>query len=202
MHGKTFPFFVRQARMDDVPALEALVADSMRGLGAPHYSPEQIESALQHLIGIDTQLIEDGTYYVVETDDGEIAGAGGWSCRSKLYGAGHAEKQPSTLSDAPIRVAVIRAFFVHPNWARRGVGTRLLRTCEMVTRRAGYHRLELAATLAGLPLYLKCGFVPAEELAIDMPDHNVFPGMKMFKNLSMPYPPARQRANHQGAARR
>lgn len=191
MYSKPFPFLVRQARLDDVPTLNNLITASMWKLGVQHYTRKQIESALLHVVGVDTQVIQDGTYYVVETHDGTIAGCGGWSCRGNLAGADHSSIQLSIASGQLAHAASIRAFFVHPDWARMGVATRLLRTCEMIAYRAGFYRLELLATLVGFPVYLKSGFLPVENVLLPLPDDEIFPAVKMVKDLSRTYPMGR-----------
>lgn len=175
----------RTARMADVPALEALIEASVRGLGAEDYSPEQLESALAHgMFGVDTQLLRDETYYVVELD-GEIAGAGGWSRRRALYGgsAGRHETEAGFL-DPATEAARVRAFFVHPARARRGIGRALLRRCEAAARAAGFDRLELMATLPGERLYRAAGYQEVERVDVELPDGARCPCVRMLKEIT------------------
>jgi GNAT superfamily N-acetyltransferase len=120
---------IRLAVIDDVPALTALIAASVRVLQAPDYSESQREAALASVYGVDTQLIADQTYFVAEVD-GTIVACGGWSKRKTLFGADHCAGREDSLLDPAIDAAKIRAFFVHPNWSRRGIGTRVLEACE------------------------------------------------------------------------
>ena len=145
---------VRQAVLADVPALEELIRASVRGLQAADYTREQREQALELVFGVDTQLIEDGTYFVAETMvDGNqaIAGCGGWSKRKTLYGSDHCAGREDALLNPDQDAAKIRAFFVHPDWARRGVGSRILEVCEAAAAAAGFRHLEMGATLTGVP---------------------------------------------------
>src|SRR5208282_3096516 len=143
---------VRQAVSSDIPALQRLIRASVLGLQTADYTPEQLEQALERVFGVDTQLIADGTYFVAEAhvDDGSvIAGCGGWSKRKTLYGSDHCAGREDALLDPHHDAAKIRAFFVHPAWARRGVGSRILEVCEAAAVAAGFRRLEMGATLSG-----------------------------------------------------
>ncbi len=174
---------VRPARPDDIPALAELIPLSVRALSAGYYPPAQIESALAHVFGVDSQLIADGTYFVAEAE-GRLVGCGGWSRRQTLYGGDHTKHEESeALLDPATDAARIRAFFVHPDWARRGIGRRLLHACEEAARRAGFTRLELGATLPGEPLYAALGFVVTERLEAPLPDGLTFSVARMAKDL-------------------
>lgn len=173
---------VRQAVAADLPALTALMEASVRHLGTQHYHPHQVESALEYIFGIDQQLITDGTYYVAEID-GEMAGCGGWSRNGKLYGGSQVQWPQVAQANASERTAKIRAMFVHPNFARRGVGTRLMQICELGARRAGFLRLELIATLTGELFYRKCGFVATDSFDLVMPDGLSLQAVRMAKQL-------------------
>jgi GNAT superfamily N-acetyltransferase len=156
---------VRQAMLADVPALQEVIRASVRGLQTADYTPEQRERALEVVFGVDTQLIEDGTYFVVECEVShgpEIAGCGGWSKRKTLYGSDHCAGREDALLDPQQDAAKIRAFFVHPGWARRGVGSLLLETCEAAAAAAGFRRFEMGSTLTGVPLYRARGYVETE----------------------------------------
>jgi GNAT superfamily N-acetyltransferase len=147
----------RKATHDDRAALQALIARSARELGAGDYRPEQIEGALQGAFGVDSQLIEDGTYFVVE-EAGQLVGCGGWSYRRTLFGGdAHAARDAQPL-DPAVDAAKIRAFFVDPSHARRGIGRALLERCELEARTSGFRRFELMGTLPGVRLYRALGY--------------------------------------------
>jgi N-acetylglutamate synthase-like GNAT family acetyltransferase len=174
---------IRLARSSDIPTLEALIPQSVRGLSGNYYSPEQIEAGLVHVFGLDTQLIEDGTYYVAEID-GQAAGCGGWSRRKGLYGGNHNKGAGADEWLDPARKpARIRAFFVHPQWARRGVGAALMQAAEQAAREAGFQELALLATLPGQPLYAAAGFVADETVELTLPGEVKLRGVQMHKRL-------------------
>lgn len=172
---------LRRAEAGDIPALDALIALSARALQAATYAPAQIEAALGTVFAVDTQLIADGTYYVLERDE-LIIGCGGWSRRKTLFG-GHAavSARNDALLDPARDAARIRAFFVHPARARQGIGRQLLAHCERAAIDAGFHRLELVATLAGEPLYLASGFRAVERYELTLPDASSLPVVRMVK---------------------
>lgn len=171
---------LRRATPADVPALHALIDGSVRVLSAGHYSPQQVESSLRYLFGPDTQLIADGTYYVVEAG-GALAAAGGWSRRRTLYGGDQAKGAEDALLDPSVDAARIRAFFVHPAWARRGLARRLFAECLTSARAAGFRRLELVATLPGEPLYAALGFAAGDRFAVPLPDGVELPVVRMTR---------------------
>ena len=157
-------FRLRPATLADIPVLEALVAQSARTLAVADYSKEQIEAALDGAWGVDTQLIRDGTYFVAEAG-GEIAGCGGWSFRQTLFGGDAlADREPARI-DPKRDPARIRAFFVHPNWARLGIGSALLDRCEREARHHGFKAAALVATLPGQRLYATFGYVAAPAIS-------------------------------------
>jgi GNAT superfamily N-acetyltransferase len=160
---------VRVATPRDIPAITTLIEASVRALGAGYYDPAQIESSLRHLFGVDSQLIADATYYVVERG-GELAAAGGWSRRRTLYGGDQFKAEADPLLDPAQEAARIRAFFVHPRHARQGLGRMLFRRCAAEAWSAGFRRLELVATLPGEPLYHALGFTALEPVAARLPD--------------------------------
>lgn len=160
-------YVLRKATLDDRPALEALVARSARELSANDYQPEQVEGALRGAFGVDTQLIADGTYFVVEAD-GKIAGCGGWSYRRTLFGGDLRAERESAELDPRADAAKIRAFFVDPGHARKGIGTRLLERCETEARLRGFSRLELMSTLPGVRLYAARGYVPTGQVRYEV----------------------------------
>jgi GNAT superfamily N-acetyltransferase len=164
----TLVFTLRNAVLEDRPVLERLIAESARGLGRSDYTEAQIEAALGTAFGLDTELIRDGTYFVAQVA-GAIAGCGGWSFRKTLFGAdGHAGRQ-SEMLDPARDAARIRAFFVHPGWARMGIGRALLRRCEADAIAHGFHAAELMATLPGERLYRALGYVAGEAVQYELP---------------------------------
>jgi predicted N-acetyltransferase YhbS len=174
---------IRPATMDDVPALQQLIRESVQSLSAEHYSAEQIASALSHVFGVDSQLIRDETYFVAEVDN-EIVGSGGWSKRKTLFGGDQAKSGANEpLLDPNTEAARIRAFYVHPRWSRRGIGSRILEACEGAARQAGFSRTELAATLPGVPLYSARGYEKGELIQIEMPNSESLPTFRMTKTL-------------------
>lgn len=178
----TRPWTLRQATGRDVTAIEALIPLSVRGLQAAYYSPAQIEAALGPVFAVDRQLIQDGTYYVAEAG-GELVGCGGWSRRRSLYGGEGSRDVEDALLD-PIREAArIRAFFVHPRWALRGIGRSLLDACERAAGRAGFRVLDLVATLAGEPLYSRSGYTIVERYDIPLPGGLSLPVVRMSRKL-------------------
>jgi GNAT superfamily N-acetyltransferase len=156
----------RTATLGDVPALERLIAASARALGRGDYDAAQIEAALGTAWGVDTELVRDGTYFVVELDDTMIA-CGGWSRRRTLFGADAQPGRESALLDPASDAARVRAFFVHPEHGRRGIGRALLARCEDAARHEGFRAAELMATLPGERLYRASGYVAGD--AIDHP---------------------------------
>jgi GNAT superfamily N-acetyltransferase len=171
--------------LGDAETLSELIRASVLGLSGSDYSPEQLQSALRHLFGVDTRLIEDGTYYVVDAERRPVA-CGGWSRRRTLYGGDQYAVRSDDRLDPETEAARVRAFFVHPDYARRGIGRRLLEECEREARAQGFRRLELMATLTGIPLYERSGFRVLERLEIELPDGVKFP----LARMSMELPPA------------
>jgi GNAT superfamily N-acetyltransferase len=152
------PYELRQATRADRPVLEALIARSARELGARYYTPTQVEGALRGAFGVDTQLIDDGTYFVA-VEAATIVGCGGWSFRRTLFGSDQRDDRDADQLDPRVDAAKIRAFFVHPAHARRGIGRALLAHCEAAARARGFTRFELMATLPGVRLYQTLGYV-------------------------------------------
>lgn len=174
---------IRLATMHDVPALQQLIRESVRALSAGHYSAQQIASALSHVFGVDSQLVQDETYFVAEVDR-EIVGSGGWSKRKTLFGGDQAKGNASDpLLDPQTEPARIRAFYVHPRWSRRGIGSRILEACEDAARKAGFSRVELVATLPGEPLYLARGYQKGEAMQLETPDGESLSAFRMTKTL-------------------
>ncbi len=154
----------------------------MLRLGGADYTPEQLASALAHLFGLDSRLIEDGTYYVVEACGRPVA-CGGWSRRRTLFGGDQFSQRADDRLDPATEAARIRAFFVHPDWARRGVGRLLLRECEKAARAGGFRRLELMATLTGIAFYEREGFAILERHEIVFHDGVRFHLARMARDL-------------------
>ena len=172
---------IRPAAREDIPALKRVMDRAIREL-LPAFLPAEQVLASQEVMGLDTQLIEDCTYYVVEAGD-VIAGCGGWSRRATLYGADRAKSGPDPLLDPASQPGRIRAFFVEPSAARQGLGSMLMRHCERQALAAGFTALELAATLPGVPLYLASGFAVTEDFYLDLPDDIKLPLARMHKRL-------------------
>jgi GNAT superfamily N-acetyltransferase len=154
------PLTSRTALRDDVPALIPLMEAAIDELQKGFLDDAQIESS-RAIMGLDVQLIDDGTYYLVECD-GRLAGCGGWSRRATLYGGDHSAGRDSALLDPVRDPARVRAMYTHPDFARRGVGRLVLSLCESASAAEGFTRLELMSTLAGAPLYRAAGFVEIE----------------------------------------
>lgn len=159
---------VRTALAADIPAMEALIWRSGIELSEGFYTGEQARAITQHVFGVDSQLVADQTYFAVE-QDGRLVACGGWSKRSTLFGADHTKQGVDALLDPASEPARIRAFFVEPAAARQGLGRLLLQHCTDAAAEAGFHSLELAATLPGVPLYLACGFAPVETFELTLP---------------------------------
>ena len=176
--------YLRNATADDIPTLRELIEHSVRELQAGWYTPEQIEAAVRSVFGVDRQLIDDGTYYVAEMG-GQIAGCGGWSKRGTLYGSSHYDQSRNdVLLDPEKDAARIRAFFTHPKFARKGVGRALLEHCEEAARTDGFRRMEMAATLPGVPLYAAHGYVALDTIDVPLPEGQSIQVRRMAKQLS------------------
>ena len=175
-------FTHRLATPADLEALRAVMALAIAELQKGFLSPEQI-AASNAVMGLDTQLIADGTYFIVE-EDGRIAGCGGWSHRATLYGGDHSKdlRDPASL-DPAVDAARIRAMYTHPDFARRGVGRLVMTLCEDAARAAGFARAEMMATLSGEPLYRACGYTPIERIEAPGPDGVAVPLIRMGKTL-------------------
>lgn len=176
---------IRVAQPSDIPALNALIEASVRGLQAGDYTPAQMEGALGTVLGLDTQLIRDQTYFVVEVSgaDGAIAlaGCGGWSKRKTLFGADNAQVREPELLDPAVDAAKIRAIFVHPSFARRGLGSLILAHVEAAAAAAGFRHFEMGSTLTGVPLYRLKGYVEVERIAVPLSNGEALPILKMTK---------------------
>jgi len=175
---------LRAAEEEDIPALQKLIAASVRELSRGFYTAEQAESGLRYVFGVDSQLIADRSYYVIEDDTGGgLLAAGGWSRRRTLYGGDQMKGSDDPLLDPETESARIRAFFVAPYAARRGLGRRLYDECAAAARRAGFRGLELVATMPGVPLYRALGFEMGEAYAVALPDGVSLPVARMYRRL-------------------
>ena len=178
------PYAIRLATAPDIPALRALIEQSIRALQTNDYTSAQIEGALNHALGLDTQLIADQTYFVAETETKELAVCGGWSNRATLFGSDHGPNRASTLLNPATDAAKIRAIFVHPNHARRGLGSLMLAHCEAAATAAGFTRFEMGSTLTGIPLYTLKGYQPLERVEVPLPNGESLPILRMTKTLT------------------
>ena len=177
-------FTLRLATEDDIPALHALIEASVRGLQAGDYTAAQIEGALGTVLGLDTQLIRDKTYFVAiaREQPGRLAGCGGWSKRKTLFGADRGPGREPGLLDPATDAAKVRAIFVHPDFARRGLGSLILARVEEEAVGAGFARFEMGSTLTGVPLYTLKGYAAAERVAVPLKNGEALPIVKMIKS--------------------
>lgn len=181
-------FHLRLATEGDIPALHALIEASVRGLQAADYTPQQIEGALGTVLGLDTQLIRDRTYFIAEVlnqnpEARNVAGCGGWSKRKTLFGADAGPGREPELLDPATEAAKVRAIFVHPEFSRRGLGSLILATVEGAARAAGFRRFEMGSTLTGVPLYRLKGYVETERIEVPLRNGEVLPVVKMVKSV-------------------
>lgn len=174
---------IRLARMEDVAVLRDLIPLSARDLSRNYYSQQQIDSAIKYIFGVDTQLIADQTYYVAEAA-GQVVGCGGWSKRKTMYGGDQMKAQQDPLLDPEKDAGRIRAFFIHPDWARKGIGRRIIEACEEAARAQGFSRMELVATLPGEPLYAAMGYEVTQRMEAPMGDGTSLPVAHMKKQLN------------------
>ena len=180
MTGMTF----RKAAVEDIPAIADLIAESVRFLAKGIYDERQIELSIRTVFGVDDQLIADGTYFVAESSTGQIAACGGWSKRKTLYGASvYGQSRDPELLDPDVDAAKIRAFFVHPDFSRQGIGSAILEMCESEARAAGFVAAEMMATLPGVPLYSARGYEGNERVQIPVGDGVEIECIKMRKEL-------------------
>ena len=178
---------LRVATHADVPVIQELIRISVRGLSPGYYNAAQIETAIARVFGVDTQLIEDGTYYVIEStgDSGNsLVAAGGWSARRTLFGGDQMKQTDDPLLDPAAEPARIRAFFVHPDRARRGLARMLFDECERAARIAGFREFVLMATLPGYPLYKTLGFRDVAAVELPMADGITLPLVRMCRPIT------------------
>jgi len=188
---------LRLAVREDVPVLRELIVASVRGLQTQDYTQAQIEGALKTVFGVDSQLIADRTYIVAQVEPAAIeltgaksaqpelmiVGCGGWSKRKTLYGSDHWTGREDVLLDPLHDAAKIRAFFIHPDWARRGVGSMILEACEEAARSAGFTRYEMGATLTGAKLFGAKGYVAVKRISIPLVNGESLPVIHMEKQV-------------------
>jgi GNAT superfamily N-acetyltransferase len=172
----------RLAREEDIFALEILIPLSVQKLQAAYYSSAQMDAALGPVFGVDRQLIRDGTYFVVENAT-QIVGCGGWSKRKTMYGGDCDRAGEDPELDPVCEPARVRAFFVHPDWARKGIGRSILQCCESAAVKAGFKNAELVATLAGEPLYARFGYAVIERYEAPMTGGLTLPVVRMAKRF-------------------
>lgn len=176
------PAIIRLATFQDIPQLQQLIALSARGLSAGYYTQAETESAIKYVFGVDTQLVTDRTYFVIE-DGGVIIACGGWSKRNTLFGGDQFKTEADPLLDPQKDAARIRAFFVHPDSARRGIGQMLINACEAAAIENGFSKMEMGATLPGVPFYAKMGYFELENIKLPLPDGEVMGIVRMGKEL-------------------
>jgi len=174
-------FTSRLALPQDMPALKQLMTAAIRELLPQFLTPEKVEASFA-VMGVDSQLIEDGTYFILE-EDGVMAGCGGWSRRATLFGHNHTAGRDSRLLDPKSEPARVRAMYTAPGFVRRGVGRQILQLCEAAARAEGFSRAELGATMGGEPLYRACGYVEIERLDVPTPNGVTVPITRMGKQL-------------------
>jgi GNAT superfamily N-acetyltransferase len=191
---------IRKAVAAEIPILRELIEASVRGLQAQDYSAAQLEGAMETVFGVDSQLIADGTYFVAEAKAVQvsseadktvavkstgagwtIAGCGGWSKRKTLYGSDHWTGREDALLDPKYDAAKIRAFFVHPAWARQGIGGRILEACEIAASAAGFTSYEMGATLTGAKLFRVKGYAAVEKIEVPLKGGLTLPVIRMAK---------------------
>lgn len=180
---KTGSWPLRLAREADVSALEELIPLSVRALQSAYYSQAQMEAALGPVFGVDRQLIRDGTYFVAE-QDGAIVGCGGWSRRRSLFGGDRGRPGEDGLLDPEQDAARVRAFFVNPAWARRGIGRSIMAACELAINESGFRSVDIVATLAGEPLYASFGYAVVERYDLALAGGRSLPVVRMAKRMT------------------
>ena len=173
----------RIATLHDLDALHALMARSIAKLQSDFLTPEQVVASSK-VMGLDTQLVRDGTYFIIESN-GRIAGCGGWSFRATLYGGDDSvvAREPALL-DPKTDAAKVRAMYTDPDFSRRGVGSHILALCEVAARSAGFRRVELMGTAAGVPLYSARGYVQSAEQQHAQVGAVFVPLLRMEKQLA------------------
>lgn len=179
-------FHLRTATAEDIPAIRTLIEASVRGLQAKHYSAAEIDASLRTVFSIDGQLIADGTYFVAFTDEGELAGCGGWSKRKTLYGGDQqVESIEPELLDPAVDSARVRAIFVHPDFSRMGLGSKILTAAEEAAVSAGFRRFEMGSTLTGVSLYALKGYREIDRVLVPVGGDETIEVVHMIKEASL-----------------
>jgi GNAT superfamily N-acetyltransferase len=174
---------LRHATEADVPEIERVMRDSITGISNRTYDAAQVESSLRYVAHLDRELVADRTYFVVVEENGEIAGCGGWSARSRLYAGSGPGDDDSRMLDPATEAARVRAMFVSPRFERRGIGRMILRACEDEARGAGFRRVELMAMLSGHAMYLASGYRDVERVDAKLEDGTPYPLIRMEKKF-------------------
>lgn len=174
---------LRTATLEDISNIERLIEESVHQLQAEHYTEAQRNAALGSIFGVDSQLIKDGTYYVIE-DKNKIIACGGWSYRSSLFGSDAGKDKKETKLIPGIDAARIRAFFVSPKHSRKGLGKRLLLECEKLAIKQGFNKFALVATLSGELLYQHYGFQASKRYEVPMSNGELLPVVAMSKTIA------------------
>jgi GNAT superfamily N-acetyltransferase len=182
-HPSRMDYVIRKATLADRAAIEQLIVASARGLSGDDYSEQQIEGAIKTVFGVDTNLILDGTYFVAE-NDGELIGSGGWSKRRTLFGGDQYATRDAAELDPKSEAAKIRAFFIHPEHARKGIARAILDVCEAEAKAAGFQSLELMSTLPGIKLYRACGYEGSDRVELNVGEGLTLRLVPMRKHLS------------------
>ena len=179
-------FRLRVATAEDVAGIRELIDASVRGLQAGDYSAAQIDASLKTVFTIDSQLIADGTYFVALAEEGELAGCGGWSKRKTLYGGdSQVERIEPELLDPAVDAAKVRAIFVHPRFARMGLGSLILRAAEDAAVEAGFKSFEMGSTLTGVALYSLKGYRETDRTLVPVGDGEEIEVVRMVKQASL-----------------
>lgn len=173
---------IRNATFDDIDTIKDLIEKSVHGLQAGQYSKSQRDAALGTVFGIDTNLFKDQTYFIIEVG-GKLAGCGGWSYRKAMFGADSLTSAEPEKLDPIMDAARIRAFFIHPDFARRGLGALILEHCENEARKAGFKKCALGATLTGVPFYEKFGYIEIEKIEAPLPNGETLGVVQMGKEI-------------------
>ncbi|STY30043.1 GNAT family acetyltransferase [Legionella wadsworthii] len=173
---------IRVAQIDEINTLNELIDLSARELGKIDYSPHEIEGAIQYIFGVDRELVQDKTYYVME-QEGTFIACGGWSRRKTLFGGDQCSVRENGFLNPKLDFAKIRAFFVHPSYARQGLGKKLLTYCEKQAKAYGFSKLEMMATLTGVKLYRNCGYQLIAPESFLLGNGESFKMFKMVKHL-------------------
>lgn len=172
---------LRLAEHADIPGIEHLMKLSMGQIGPSFYTAQEAEAAARYLTVPDPSIIGDGTYFVVE-NDGRLVGCGGWSKRRKLFtGSLDQEDLSGEFLDSSVDAAKVRAMFVHPEFTRQGIGEMIFQTCEQSAIEAGFSKIELMATLPGVPFYRRMGCLDDGEENVQLPDGSLLPCLRMYK---------------------